>query len=262
MSDISIAGSAASGAPFRLGAALGKAFTLFGRQFGKFLLLALIPMIALLFFTLLLRPGGPLAGARVPNSFAFASYAVLAGILTFVLQIIAQATTLYGAFQEMRAQPFTIRQSLNVGFRRALPVIGVALLGALLAALGAILLLVPGIIIACMLYVAVPVCVIEKRGVIGSLDRSAKLTKGYRWSIFGLLLLVVVGAAIGGMIVGVAGKVVLGRSGVSLILGQVLNFGRQVVTTAFGAVLVAVVYHDLRAAKEGIDIDNLANVFD
>jgi hypothetical protein len=54
----------------------------------------------------------------------------------------------------------------------------------------------------------------------------------------------------------------LGRSGVSLILGQVLNFGRQVVTTAFGAVLVAVVYHDLRAAKEGIDIDNLANVFD
>ena len=32
--------------------------------------------------------------------------------------------------------------------------------------------------------------------------------------------------------------------------------------TAFGAVLVTVVYHDLRVAKEGIDIESLANVFD
>jgi hypothetical protein len=31
---------------------------------------------------------------------------------------------------------------------------------------------------------------------------------------------------------------------------------------AFGAVVVAVVYHDLRAAHEGIDVDRMAAVFD
>jgi len=29
-----------------------------------------------------------------------------------------------------------------------------------------------------------------------------------------------------------------------------------------GAVVVAVVYHDLRAAREGIDVDRMAAVFD
>jgi hypothetical protein len=46
------------------------------------------------------------------------------------------------------------------------------------------------------------------------------------------------------------------------VWGMLLNFGWQLVATSFGAVLAAVVYHDLRLSKEGMDIDNLANVFD
>jgi hypothetical protein len=47
-----------------------------------------------------------------------------------------------------------------------------------------------------------------------------------------------------------------------MLFGKLLEFCWQVVATSFGAVLAAVVYHDLRVAKEGIAIDNLANVFD
>ncbi len=54
-----------------------------------------------------------------------------------------------------------------------------------------------------MLYVAVPVCVIEKQGVIASLSRSRALTKGYRWQIFGLFLLV--------MVIGFIGLFILSR---------------------------------------------------
>jgi hypothetical protein len=50
--------------------------------------------------------------------------------------------------------------------------------------------------------------------------------------------------------------------GVITVWGKLLSFGWLVVATSFGAVLVAVTYHDLRAAKEGTDIDNLANIFD
>jgi hypothetical protein len=55
---------------------------------------------------------------------------------------------------------------------------------------------------------------------------------------------------------------VLARIGGAGLIGQTLTFAWQVVLTAFSAVLSAVIYHDLRVAKEGIDLDTLANVFD
>ncbi len=227
---------------------MSKTFAILGRQFVKFALLALLPMAPLLLLILGLgsSSGTPGAGS------AFA--AALTGILTFALQTVAQATSLYGAFQDMRRQPFTIGQSLQVGLARAVPVIGVAILVGLATGLGFVLFIVPGVIAGCMLYVAIPACVIEKTGVIASLSRSVALTKGYRWQIFGLFLLVVVVALVGAL--------VLARIGGEGFVGQILGFVWQVVSTAIGAVLAAVIYHDLRAAKEGIDLDTLANVFD
>jgi hypothetical protein len=250
MSDIYVDGLAAGGAPFRIGAALSKTFSVLGSKFGSFLLLAFVPLIPVLVLTLVVV-AGPQKGLPGSNAGVLGG---LAGILTFVLGIVAQATTLYGAFQEMGGRPFSITQSLSVGLKRSLPVLGVALLSALGMMLAALLFVVPGIIVACMLYVAVPVCVIEQAGVFDSLNRSGVLTRGYRWQIFGLLLLVTIIAFIVGIVLVLIGGVTL--------WGELLHFFWQVIATAFGAVLAAVVYHDLRVAKEGIDIDDLANVFD
>ena len=247
MSNPSIGGFAAAPGQFRIGSVMSKTFAVLGRQFGKFVLLALVPMAPIFLLTLVsLSSGGSQSG------FAFA--AVLTGLLTFVLQTVAQATSLYGAFQEMRRQPFTIGESLRIGLARAVPVIVVGILVGLATGLGFVLLVVPGIIIGCMLYVAIPACVIEKLGVTASMSRSVALTKGYRWQIFGLFLLVVVVALVGAL--------VLARIGGAGLAGQTLGFVWQVVSTAFGAVLSAVIYHDLRVAKEGIDLDTLASVFD
>jgi hypothetical protein len=38
---------------------------------------------------------------------------------------VAQAMTLYAALQQMAGQPFSIGQSMDVGFGRLLPVLGV-----------------------------------------------------------------------------------------------------------------------------------------
>jgi hypothetical protein len=97
--------------------------------------------------------------------------------------------------------------------------------------------------------------VIEKPGIFASLDRSAKLTKGSRWQIFGLVALVTI-------VSGIALWVLRALFGMVTVWSKLLSFGWQVVGTSFGAVLVAVVYHDLRMTKEGMDVDNLANVFD
>jgi hypothetical protein len=250
MSDVSIDGLPTAGAPFRIGVVLSKTFSVLSNKLGQFLLLTFVPLVPVLAVTLLAQAGPQ----KAPLASSVAWIGALSGVLTFVLQIVAQATTLYGAFQLMGGQSFTIAQSLNVGLRRALPVFGAALLAGLGTGLAAILFLVPGMIVACMLYVAVPACVIEKLGAVASLNRSAALTKGYRWQIFGLLALVT--------IIGIIAQVILTQVGGGTLWGKLLDFCWLVVATSFGAVLAAVVYHDLRVAKEGIDIDNLANVFD
>ncbi|MGO4736605.1 hypothetical protein AB4099_08685 [Bosea sp. 2KB_26] len=248
MTDIVAGGLSAAPAQFRVGTVMNKTFAILGHQFWKFTLLALLPMAPLLILTLVSASGSGTPGAE------FAVAGALTAILTVVFQSIAQATSLYGAFQDMRGQPFTIGESFRIGLARAVPVIGVSILIGFATVLGMVLFIVPGIILGCMLYVAIPACVIEKSGVMASLKRSVALTKGYRWQIFGLFLLVVVIAIMGGL--------VLAKIGGESIPGTLLSFAWQVVSTSFGAVLSAVIYHDLRAAKEGIDLDTLANVFD
>ncbi|GLH75780.1 hypothetical protein SSBR45G_06880 [Bradyrhizobium sp. SSBR45G] len=246
MSDVSINEASTIGAPFRVGSALSKTFSVLGGSPGSFLLLALIPLTPLLAIKIFASIGPAPARAGALGG--------LAGILTFVLGIVAQAMTLYAAYQRMAGKPVNIVQSLSAGLGRCLPVIGVALLSALGIGLASLFFLIPGAMVYCALYVAVPACVIEKAAVFDSINRSSDLTKGYRWQIFGLILLV--------SVVSLIVLILFGWFGGITLWGGLLYFAWQVVTTAFGAVLAAVVYHDLRVAKEGIDVDSLALIFD
>jgi hypothetical protein len=119
---------------------------------------------------------------------------------------------------------------------------------------GLALLVVPGIILMVMWYVAVPVCVVENAGPEQSLRRSAALTKGLRWKVFGIFLVFYVGATAGDQVLDWTGP-----SSVSMMAALVVWQG---LTGAFGSVLTTVTYYYLRVAKEGVDIDQIAAVFD
>jgi hypothetical protein len=250
MANTTIVGSG-SGATFRVGAVLSRTFEVFVKGFGQIFILALVPMSPALLIGLLMIVTPP----TTPVAFDFV--AGCGAILQAILGIVAQATILYGTFELMRGEPFTIGKSFEVGLRRALPVVGVSIVAGLAIGLASMALLIPGIIVMCLLYVAVPACVIERLGVFASLSRSADLTRGYRWQIFGLVLIVAIGSLLG---VYVAGHVI-GLFG-SAILSTIVTFAWQVIGTAFGAVLAAVIYHDLRAAKEGVDVSKIVNIFD
>jgi len=122
--------------------------------------------------------------------------------------------------------------------------------------LGMILLIVPGIILMLMWYVALPACVVEGLGPVGSLMRSAELTKGHRWQILGLIIVV---AIVGGIIVGIAGATGVTLGGVAVAIIQYLV---QSIVGVYGAVLIVVLYRDLRVAKDGIGTEQIAAVFD
>ena len=157
----------------------------------------------------------------------------------------------------MRGREVSLAESLQVGLGRFLPILGMAFLVSLLAGLAILAFIVPGLMLATMWFVAAPACVVEKLGPWASMRRSRELTKGHRWKIFGLMIVLL-------LINGVAGSTItaaltaMGGSPLAMI-GSVLWGGAF---GAFSAIAVVVTYHDLRAAKEGIDIDQIAAVFD
>jgi MFS family permease len=180
-----------------------------------------------------------------------------AAYLAMALSMISQAIILYGAFQDMRGNRVSLLRSLGAVARRLLAIIGLAIVMAIGTGLGFVLLVVPGFILMTMWFVATPVCVVEQKGPLASLGRSSEITKGHRWAIFGTWILLVIGSAIVGAIL--TSVLALTGSAVLTILGTLVGNGAW---GAFYAVFVVVMYHDLRVAKEGIDVHQIAAVFD
>jgi hypothetical protein len=177
-------------------------------------------------------------------------------IVWIILNVVTEATVLYGSFQAMRNRPVEIGESFKKGLARLVPIIGLSICLGLAVGLGAILLLVPGLILLSMFFVSLPACVVEGLGPFQSMGRSSALTKGHRWKIFGIWILLMIVAGVVGSIIttilSVAGLVVA-------VIGQMVW---DALMGAYQSIVVAVAYHDLRVAKEGVDIDHIAAVFD
>jgi len=88
------------------------------------------------------------------------------------------------------------------------------------------------------------------------MSRSAALTKGNRWKIFGMMILLAIIGGIG------AGMTEGFSAGAGPTIGLVVKLIWSALFGAFSAILVVVIYHDLRVAKEGVDTDQIAAVFE
>jgi len=239
-----------SGGDFSIGALISGTFSVLHGALPKFLALSAIPLVPSL---LLLLFGG------VPTADNAGSYGLLAGATSLVggvLLFMIQGATVFAAVNEIRGRSFTVGEALSKGLARFWPLLGVAIVASICIGLGALLLLVPGLILLCMWYAASAVCVVEKEGIGSSLSRSSWLTKGYRWKIFALILIVGIAGAIVGAIVGGVGAAVGG-----FWIARLVSLVVQLYANAFGSVLIALTYYSLRAIKEGVDIDRIADVF-
>jgi hypothetical protein len=106
-------------------------------------------------------------------------------------------------------------------------------------------------------FVAPSACVLEHMGPFESMDRSADLTRGTRWRIFGYYLLTtILGAAVGQAIM------LLLRSVGDLPVAMIGLFIGWALVGGFSAVAAVTAYYDLRAAKGDVDLDRIAAVFD
>ena len=249
MTDASLATVPFNEGDFSVGRVLNRTWSVLSRNLLPFCLVTFIANLPNIAFFAMIRPG-------VPASTAV--WLLVAALVGAVLNTLSQAIVLYGAFEDMRGRPVDLVESTKIGLRRFFAVLGVALCTAILAGLSAILLLFPAFIVATMLFVSLPACVVERLGPIKSMGRSARLTKGHRWKIFGLWLAVMmILFVVQGTLTGVTAGIGAGK-----IPGLVVRYAWSAVWGAFYAILVVVTYHDLRVAKEGVDTDQIAAVFD
>lgn len=232
---------------FSFGTVISESISVFTANLASFAIVSLLLLLPLLLYNLAV--GAPAGGFSAGGLFPI--------ILQMVLGYLLAATISFATFQYLRGHPVSIGECLSRGLSLILPVIGVAILVAIIMFVGFLLLVVPGIIAAVMLWVAIPVAVVERPGVIESLKRSADLTKGYRWSIFGIfivigIILIVISFVLSLVLLSVAGFTVY-----SIGLWVI-----QALFSAFSATAAAVGYYFLRSTKEGVDIGDIAKVFD
>ena len=172
-------------------------------------------------------------------------WSIAAAILSGILFYLAQGVLADAAFQDARGGAGDLWQSVTVAMSRFFSLINLAGWVGLAVGIGFLLLIVPGVILLVMFSVAVPACVVERLGAFASLRRSASLTTGCRWQLFGLYVLLFL-------------LVWISKEALQQVLAQIggaplETFGMWLagaVVTAFHAVLGVVVYRDLRAAKE------------
>ncbi len=230
--------------------------------------LALTILEGLLYWFLLDMPAFGIDGlggrsqAEMMEDFGAGVGLTIAGntILSTIIYALLTALLIYGTVMYLRGQPAPLSAYISNGAQVIFPVFIVSLIVSLSMTLGMILLIVPGVIIYLMWWVAVPAVVVERAGIGDSLKRSAALTKGNRWRILGVfLVLVIIGIALTYPLqfFGLAIKDIVGLIPLLVLSLVVVTFSKVIY-----AVAVGVGYYQLRVAKEGADINQIAAVFD
>jgi hypothetical protein len=238
------------GRGFELGTILSEVFATY---FGNFVPFVLVAGIALLPMFLL---SATMTRFRSPQQ---AVMVLLAVVLAAVIgQQVATGAVTFGVLQEMRRREASIADCLGQALAVLLPILGVALLAGLATAVGFVFCFVPGVILTAMFAVAVPVAVEERPGVVDALRRSAELTTGFRWQVFGVMALLGVLQLGVRFLLGLIPAVVPAAAP----LVKLLSGGFQAVGTGISATAAAVMYYRLRSVKEGIDVHEIVSVFD
>jgi hypothetical protein len=237
---------------FRIGRVFTRSYAIYSAHFVTFFLLGAIsalPALLINWNQLAQSPGRPTAGGAV--------LILLGVVLSLIVGPLVQAAMLYGAFQDMRGREVRLGESLGVALQRFFPLIGLAICFVLAITVGFLLLIVPALMFYAMFFVAAPVCVVERLGPLASMTRSRDLTRGHRWKVFGVLLLLqIINLVVGSVL----------RLGLLALTGPVLAVTGLLVwgalMGAYSALIAVVSYRDLRVAKEGIDTEQIASVFD
>ena len=260
--------------PRGLGDILSAAFELYRANAGKLITIVAVVVVPLTFLTALfttmltnnvqkiadtiqIDPNtGTVTTTTSTTSFGNAILlALLAGLISFLIQYLLTGALTRGAAGSVIGRPVDVKASYGYAFSRLLPLIGLALLVGIVVALGLVLLIIPGIIFAVFLAMAVPAFIVERLGVTASMSRSWNLVKGYWWHTLGVIF-------VAGLIASVITRVFSAIGGTSFLGVWITSAIGQIITAPFVALVAVLLYVDLRARHEGLTADTLGQQID
>jgi hypothetical protein len=264
--------------PLSLGEILDRTFSIYRRHFLLFVGIAVIPQLLTLALglaqILLLRTPTPV----IPRSGEFQSVPpsglMAFGVVGFIIAIIArvvaylfaQGGTIFAVSDLYLGRPTTIGTSLSRMWGQLLNLLGVMILSTLAMAGGFILLVIPGIYVACRLITCVPAALLEDLGPREALSRSFALTRDFAGRAFLIYLLYIImlyaamflfAIPFGVMVATFAKDPNMMRPSMALL--QVGNFIAQVLVSPFLLIATSVFYYDLRVRKEAFDLQLMMN---
>ncbi|QFT77627.1 glycerophosphoryl diester phosphodiesterase membrane domain-containing protein [Erythrobacter sp. THAF29] len=146
-----------------------------------------------------------------------------------------------------------VRRSTELNLSRFWPWIGIYILATLGITFGFLFLIVPGIIIAIRWLIVLPLVIEGKLPAMDTFGESWELTRGRSWSIFGAAVILFIGLAVIGSVLGGVSSLVGGIS--SIPAAVVSGFAEALSTAVFTAFAVGA-YRLLRD-----DTEELAEVF-
>jgi hypothetical protein len=243
--------------PLSVGEILDRTFSLYRRHFLLFIGIAGIPQLLVLGFSLArtLLPGNlEDVTSTLALSLVYLSVALFA-------YLYSQGGTLLAVSELYLGRTTTIAGSLrNVSSELAV-LFGVILLSGLAVGGAFLLLVVPGIYVACRLMVCVPAVLIENRSPREALSRSFDLTKDHAGRAFVILVLSVVLTYAAQLLLAIPAAVAMaaqvGGSNMTrfwLATTQVGSSIASILVTPILLIATAVFYYDLRVRKEGFDL--------
>lgn len=159
--------------------------------------------------------------------------------------LLLQLAVMRLSFDSFAGNRTSLGASLGQAFRSFFPVLAISILAALPMMLALLLAIVPGVMLSLTWFAAIPVRIAEGAGILACFKRSAELTRGHRWKILAVFLLL--GLALAPLLLTVQVLWGIPLSAHALFFDQ--NWlARLLFNTALGLVLAAA-YFELRAAE-------------
>jgi hypothetical protein len=245
-----------------VGGIVGGTLSLFFNRIGSIFMLAFLPALIVVVFEYQLTPPVDLENRPDLDPGQFSrSGKLLSGLISMIGTSLISALTVRLAYDEKVGNPMRPGAYVSSAFSVVVPLVFCSILTSIVAGIGLLLLVIPGLWVLAVFCCVTPAIVIEKIG-FGSFDRSALLTKEYRWPCLGALIIVQICAYIPLSVV--YSFYVMGLASSAFAQGAVLILLDTIATVIFMAmtgICTALIYARLREIKEGTRVEQLAEIF-
>jgi hypothetical protein len=252
--------------PMSISGIIDRAFTLYRRNFVRFITLVAVIQVPIALISLLWRA---MFDRGVPDPtdagslFARAGALFFSAMTTMVGNALCQGALTRSVSDAYMGNETTVEQTFLAVMPKLLPLIGASILTGLIVGLGFMLLVVPGVIFALWLFVTTPSIVVENQGITAAMSRSKALTSGNLGKVFAvsllvLLITIVVSIPLGIVVGSIPAIVFGGDSMMGKFFIELAGVIAQILAMPIGAAAGVLLYYDLRIRKEGFDLQMLS----